>query len=329
MNKHLGKQLTSMLASARPLIIAVAFCSFLPGGALRSQPFDPPPMPDFVKTKKPTNDEIARNQDQEKERRAWFFWVFRHSRELVMILVALLALVFGAAAAVKGLSYKKTAAPNVDQVRLEPKGATEPDQGQKGLSKPKKDLILTNTLNEKELIDQLGLPLHTFGPSIANMIAGVILFSGLAAGGVFGGYGILAYGQYSPGFSGSTLTVAGTIIMLALGVIFMIAVVWGAIVGLIWVKRTLSLRILVCPGGIIRIYRGMAMGVSWDQITEASVHIGASGTVRGNIDPTYNGIHDRVFALRREDGAAFEIHTYEVKDFSKMIEVISTYVPLK
>lgn len=190
---------------------------------------------------------------------------------------------------VKSRSYKKTRSSMARQ--------TAPET---------KELILANCLNEDELIERLGAPTLSFRAARANMFAGVI------AGLILVGIGALieiglVFGLGSP----MVVFISGALVAL-------LGFIYGGTALLVWIKRNMSFRVLVCRGGIVQIYRGQAVGCGWDQISEA--------TVSERFQP--GNIGNRVCTLIREDGLKFVFTTNKVDHIPRLIEVIASRVPL-
>jgi len=188
--------------------------------------------------------------------------------------------------------------------------AGPPDSG--GTPPETRELVLTDRLTERELVERLGTPTLTFKPSLANMVAGLILGFLLAGSGATGGVAMLIHGRSLA--ATFPAPVAGTILL----VLVLLGLALSGIALLVWATRTLSLRVLVCPAGIIRVYRGRAVGCCWDQIREVKVVELTVGKDRP----------DRTCTVRREDGLTFVFTTNRVAHLSRLIKAIGDHVPL-
>ncbi|HEV3085188.1 MAG TPA: hypothetical protein VGY66_35845 [Gemmataceae bacterium] len=199
----------------------------------------------------------------------------------------------------------------------------------RGLSRPGKDLLLRDSLSEQELIDQLGSPVATFKPGRGNLIAGLIL-------------GILLVG---PGSLGAVWICLFAPKGNMVGAILLIVFALGGAGLLVWVRRALSLRVLICPSGFVEIYGNKAAGCCWDQISEVTLQRqGPAGEFVGIYPGKAAGcFSDPIGAVtaqqqghepnphrctvRREDGREFIFTTNRVKDLGKLINVFASAMP--
>jgi hypothetical protein len=149
-----------------------------------------------------------------------------------------------------------------------------------------------------------GVPTYTFKPSRANMIAVNIWGPVLAWGGVVGGGALLVL---QPNEALAPNIIFG-IVLLALGVV--------GIALLVWVKRTMSLRVFVCPVAIVRSYRGVTTTWGWDEIKRAEVR----GSSRWDSGPHV------ICTIHHQNGCKWVFTTNNVEDISKLVEVIRAHL---
>jgi hypothetical protein len=185
--------------------------------------------------------------------------------------------------------------------------SSSPTEAQDAASFHARELVLSNGLDEKELIHHLGDPTRTFRPSLSVTIASMFI------GVLFVLIALFCSGALVSKFptdlpSWGVLGLAGAIL----------GVMVGAVSVLIWAGRRLFYRVLVCPAGFVQVYRGRAVGCYWDQISEVDLNVQYD---RNNPDqPTKTCI------VHREDGFKFVFRTEYPKYVSTLVKVIVSHV---
>ncbi len=165
--------------------------------------------------------------------------------------------------------------------------------------------MLSNKVDEKTLIQHLGMPAQTFKP--CPIVTALCLFLGV----LFTGLGISGLCSLLPGRPSDTfwgIICAGA---LALAIIML-----PGIGLLVWAIPRLFFRVSVCPAGIIQVsLRGVA-GAFWDQIK----------TVEHETTKPANNVNWVTCRVHREDGFRFVFGSYYPKDVSKLAELIISHV---
>jgi hypothetical protein len=188
-----------------------------------------------------------------------------------------------------------------------------------------KEPLLSASLSEQELIERLGPPVRTFEASLAYKFAGYTAFFLLACAGVVG---VAQTIDYACNRSWENTHVS-TILALSVAFLLMLALIYGAVIGIKHVKRLRppKSRIVICPKGLIRIRRGSVVGCRWSEITEARLWDKMIGTEM--VFVTTTPVFRQVLTITREDGLQFDITPNHVSDFSILIEMIHSRLPLK
>jgi hypothetical protein len=216
-------------------------------------------------------------------------------------------LLFGLLLAAGGLAVRARSYKSRNSCALAPAGAEPSSRVEavpNGCSAADKDLILTDKLDEKELIDRLGAPLTTFRPHRVNLIAGIILAFLMVGGGGAGAAAIMRATHKPQDVTGATIVG-----------IFLAGLAVGGVFLFLWVMSVISRRVLICPGGFIHISWGKAAGCCWDQISEMKVLQFSRG------EDT-----NRKCTVRRQDGRTFVFTTNGVHGIAKLIKILSTHV---
>jgi hypothetical protein len=301
MSRFPQMQFTGNLRAAGTLVIAVGFLVMLATETVWGQPQGPPPnvppLFDPVKNGKLLNQAFERVYQE-----PWYLSALKWFRSWAWVFYVLAmsgAVVFGA----RVRSYKNRGSRALAQAVTEP--SSRPEKVPDDCSPRDMGLILVDKLDEKELIDRLGAPLTTFRPSLANMIAGIILALLMVGGGSVGALAIMRANHKPQDVTGAVIW----------GVV-LVGLVPGGIALLLWVKSVISRRVLICPGGFILIARGKAAGCCWDQISEMKVMEFASGKVDT----------DRGCTVRRQDGRTFVFTPNRVHGIAKLIAIFSSHI---
>jgi hypothetical protein len=172
-----------------------------------------------------------------------------------------------------------------------------------------REMVLSNRLGVHELIDCLGEPMATFKPCpILTIVCFVVsvVFVGL---GTIGGLATIQW----------TLSDRSNSLPLAMAIGFGVplsAMILGGVWLFVWAIRRFSYRLLVCPAGIIQVYRRKAVGAYWDQISAVDL------TERIGTD----GWTDRKCVVHREDGFKFVFQRDYPKRSGKLVEMIVSHV---
>jgi hypothetical protein len=170
-------------------------------------------------------------------------------------------------------------------------------------------MVLSNQLSEGELIDCLGEPSETFKACPVVAIMCFITSAALIGLGTVGGLATIRW--YLSGQPNS----------LPLAMVFFFGVPLSAMISggvwlFVWAIRRFSFRLLVCPAGIIQVYRRNAVGAHWDQISAVDLE--------ENTDR--DGRTDRKCVVHRVDGFKFVFRSNYPKRVRKLMEIIVSHV---
>jgi hypothetical protein len=174
-------------------------------------------------------------------------------------------------------------------------------------------------LAERELIDRLGVPVRTFVPSRTVKIVGQILvfLAGLV--------GVL---------TGSALVVCclrfwtrqgrpAEYLVAVVGLVFSAAMIGIAVLGYQRLSAAFhpSNRILVCPGGIIRIEQNVMFAIRWERIHMARLW----DRVIFPSFPGQNARYKETLTVTRDDGREMKITGTHARDLDELFELIKSY----
>jgi hypothetical protein len=170
-------------------------------------------------------------------------------------------------------------------------------------------MVLSNQLGEDELIDCLEEPRETFKACPVVTIACFIVSAAFIDLGTIGGLETIKW--YLSGQPNS-LPLA---MVIGFGVPLS-AMILGGVWLFVWAIRRFSFRLLVCPAGIIQVYRRKAVGAYWDQISAVDL---TENTDR-------DGRTDRKCVVHRVDGFKFVFRTHYPKRVRQLMEIIVSHV---
>jgi hypothetical protein len=196
--------------------------------------------------------------------------------------------------------------------QLDPSGFSvplSPTENRDEVSLLTRQLVLSNQLDKEELIDHLGPPTETFKacPLVTIMCFVVsVAFIGLGTAAELA----LIRNMLSGGRNSIPLA-EGLVISVPL-----LAIILGGAGLVVWAVRRFSFRLLVCPAGIIQVYRGNAVGAYWDQLR----------TVDLSENRDQHGRAAKTCIVHREDGFQFVFRTDYPKRVSKLIDIIVSHV---
>lgn len=148
-------------------------------------------------------------------------------------------------------------------------------------------------------VDKLGEVRQVFRPKIANLVAGMILGSAMAIGGVLAAIALLLRDSRRPMQTGDQI--AFYVIIVVLGV----ALPAGGIAILVWVKRTLSHRVTVFDRGFTYLYGGSTEICAWDDVDKIIEVFTAEELKVLKLPGASLKNVDRSYEIVREDGKKF------------------------
>jgi hypothetical protein len=174
-----------------------------------------------------------------------------------------------------------------------------------------RQMVLSNQLGVDELIDCLGKPNETFRPCLVTTIGCLVISAAFIVMGTAGGVATIQW----------TLTDQPNRTTLPLGMAIgfgvpLAALILGGVWLFVWAIRRFSYRLLVCPAGIIQVYRRKAVGAYWDQITAVDL----TETTKED------GWTDRMCVVHREDGFEFVFQRDYPKRSGKLVKILASHV---
>jgi hypothetical protein len=174
-----------------------------------------------------------------------------------------------------------------------------------------RQMVLSNQLGVDELIDCLGKPNETFRPCLVTTVGCVVISAAFIVMGTVGGVATIQW----------TLTDQPNRTSLPLGMAIafcvpLAALILGGVWLFVWAIRRFSYRLLVCPAGIIQVYRRKAAGAYWDQISAVDL----TETTKED------GWTDRQCVVHREDGFKFVFQRDYPKRSGKLVKMIASHV---
>jgi hypothetical protein len=110
--------------------------------------------------------------------------------------------------------------------------------------------------------------------------------------------------------------------VLILGALGLLAIV-GGVALILWVKRLFSLRILVCPSGLVEVQRGQILSCRWEDIAQVEE------TILHEHLPLKHGLKyvapvgkSRSYVVRRRDGKEFVFDGNRVKGLGRLAKLL-------
>ena len=161
-------------------------------------------------------------------------------------------------------------------------------QSNEPLSKARPSLV--------EVLEHLGQPMATFAPSGANLVAGIII-------------GILCLGGGIALMVGAALKGEGTTI--ALGIVAGLFLAAVGVVGIILMPMLFSLRILVCPEGLVRVSGKKVEAFPWEKIIAVTESRSEDHSIGG-----------RNYTVSRQDGVELFFDANAVRGVSQLAQLI-------
>jgi hypothetical protein len=169
----------------------------------------------------------------------------------------------------------------------------------------------------------LGVPVRTFVPSRTVKIVCkiLVLLAGLV--GVLGGAAVVAHFLGSctlPGWSEGHFVAV-------IWLVFSASMVGIAVLGFRHLNKVFhrSNRVLVCPGGIIRIKQDAIFAIRWERIQMARLW----DKLLRPATPNSATVYEKTLTVTRDDGSTIEITQTHVCDLDGLFELMIFYLSSK
>jgi Protein of unknown function (DUF3592) len=187
---------------------------------------------------------------------------------------------------------------------------------------PSQQPIPDSPLDGDGIVREFGTPLDAFKPGLENMVAGLILGGLLMAGGgaalFFMGQVVIREGKDLPWHREIGHCWLSVLLLSALGL--------GALVGgtflIRWIRRLYSLRVLICPKGLVQVDRLETLACRWEDVAEIQETVLREHLplLKGGLKYALPSGSSKSYVVRRRDGKEFGFDRNCIKGLRRLAE---------